>query len=181
VDNNWAKAAMLAGILVPFLAKAQQSCRDGIRIEGTVTDVTGAVIPRAAIDSGKGQKATTDSMGNNVLAEAGYSSLVSEYDLRFTNTQTLAADLLHETRIGFSWKRTEQTPLSSTPSLQIAGYFTDGGVNFYTDAGTPQTSYTNQEEFARPDWQSPKATPSFPVGSSSRRSSTGAALSCETR
>ena len=68
MDNNWAKAAMLAGILVPFLANAQQSCEDGIRIEGTVTDVTGAVIPRAAIDSGKGQKATTDSMGHYVLA-----------------------------------------------------------------------------------------------------------------
>ena len=68
MDNDWARAAVLAGILVPFLAKGQQSCREGIRIEGTVTDVTGAVIPRAAIDSGKGQKATTDSMGHYVLA-----------------------------------------------------------------------------------------------------------------
>ena len=66
-------------------------------------------------------------LGGLSLAEAGYSSLVSEYDLRLTNTQTLNANTLHETRIGYSWKRTEQTPLSTSPSIQVAGYFTGGG------------------------------------------------------
>ena len=65
--------------------------------------------------------------GGLVLAEAGYNSLSSEYDLRLLNTQTVGANLLHETRIGYSWKRTEQTPLSMEPSLQVAGYFTGGG------------------------------------------------------
>ena len=65
--------------------------------------------------------------GGLVLAEAGYNSLVSEYDLRLLNTQTFGANLLHETRIGYSWKRAEQTPLSTEPSLQVAGYFTGGG------------------------------------------------------
>ena len=65
--------------------------------------------------------------GGLVLAEAGYNSLVSEYDLRLLNTQTFGANLLHETRIGYSWKRTEQTPLSTEPSLQVAGYFVGGG------------------------------------------------------
>jgi hypothetical protein len=65
--------------------------------------------------------------GGLVLAEAGYNSLVSEYDLRLLNTQTFGASLLHETRIGYSWKRTEQTPLSTEPSLRVAGYFTGGG------------------------------------------------------
>jgi Carboxypeptidase regulatory-like domain len=66
-------------------------------------------------------------IGGLTLADAGYSSLVSRYDLRFINTQPLSANLLHETRIGYSWKRTEQTPLSTAPSLQVAGYFTGGG------------------------------------------------------
>ena len=65
--------------------------------------------------------------GGLVLAEAGYDSMSSEYDLRLLNTQTFGANLLHETRIGYSWKRTEQTPLSTEPSLQVAGYFVGGG------------------------------------------------------
>lgn len=67
-------------------------------------------------------------VGGLTLPEAGYSSLVSEYDLRFANTQTLSATLLHETRIGYTWKRTEQTPNSTAPALQVAGYFSGGGA-----------------------------------------------------
>jgi hypothetical protein len=67
-------------------------------------------------------------VGGLTLPEAGYSSLMSEYDLRLTNTQTFNANLLHETRVGYTWKRTEQTPLSAVPSLQVAGYFTGGGA-----------------------------------------------------
>jgi hypothetical protein len=67
-------------------------------------------------------------VGGLTLPEAGYYSLMSEYDLRLTNTQTFNANLLHETRIGYTWKRTEQTPLSAAPSLQVAGYFTGGGA-----------------------------------------------------
>jgi hypothetical protein len=67
-------------------------------------------------------------IGGLVLPDAGYSSLLGEYDLRLTNTQTVNANLLHETRIGYSWKRTEQTPLSAASSLQVAGFFTSGGA-----------------------------------------------------
>jgi hypothetical protein len=67
-------------------------------------------------------------VGGLVLQEAGYSSDVSEYDLRLSNTLTLNANTLHETRIGYSWKRTLETPNSSAPNLQVAGYFTGGGV-----------------------------------------------------
>jgi hypothetical protein len=67
-------------------------------------------------------------VGGLTLADAGYSSLVSEYDLRFHNALTIGANVLHETRIGYIWKRTEQTPLSNTPSLQVAGYFLGGGA-----------------------------------------------------
>jgi hypothetical protein len=67
-------------------------------------------------------------VGGLTLASAGYSSLVSEYDLRFHNTQTIGQNILHETHIGYSWKRTEQAPLSNSPSVQVAGYFLGGGA-----------------------------------------------------
>jgi hypothetical protein len=66
-------------------------------------------------------------VGGLALPEAGYSNLISEYDLRLTNSYTLSANLLNETRIGYTWKRTQQTPLSTGPSLEVAGYFLGGG------------------------------------------------------
>jgi hypothetical protein len=67
-------------------------------------------------------------VGGLLLASSGFNSLVSEYDLRLLNTQILSSHLLNETRIGYSWLRTEQTPLSTEPSLTVAGYFTGGGA-----------------------------------------------------
>jgi len=67
-------------------------------------------------------------VGGQVLPEAGYTGLTREYDLRVGNTQTFGANLMHETRIGYSWKRTAQAPNSATPALQVAGYFTRGGA-----------------------------------------------------
>ncbi len=67
-------------------------------------------------------------IGGLTLVEAGYSSHVSEYDLRLSNIQTVNANLLHETHIGWTWKDTAQTPLSTAPALQVAGYFTGGGA-----------------------------------------------------
>lgn len=77
--------------------------------------------------------ANSNSLGNQgvgglVLQEAGYSSDVSEYDLRLTNALTINANTLHETRIGYSWKCTRQSPNSTAPNIQVAGYFTGGGA-----------------------------------------------------
>ncbi len=66
--------------------------------------------------------------GGLVLAEAGYNSTVSEQNLRLTDVFTLSPTLLHETHIGFTWKNTTNVPLSTTPSLQVAGAFTGGGA-----------------------------------------------------
>jgi hypothetical protein len=66
-------------------------------------------------------------VGGLVLEEAGYSSGVSGYDLRLSNALTLSANAVHETRIGYSWKRSRQIPNSSAPNLEVAGYFTGGG------------------------------------------------------
>ncbi|MGA2169518.1 MAG: carboxypeptidase-like regulatory domain-containing protein [Terracidiphilus sp.] len=59
MSNNWCRMAALAGMLVPSLAFAQQSCRNGFRIEGTITDPTGAVIPGATVHASSGETATT--------------------------------------------------------------------------------------------------------------------------
>jgi hypothetical protein len=66
--------------------------------------------------------------GGLVLAEAGYSSTVSEQNLRLTDIFTLSPRLLHETHIGFTWKSTDDIPLSSVASLQVAGAFVGGGA-----------------------------------------------------
>lgn len=67
-------------------------------------------------------------VGGLVLPEAGYSSRISQYDLRGSNTQTFGANLVHRSRVGFTWKRTLNTPNSTATSMQVAGYFTGGGA-----------------------------------------------------
>jgi Carboxypeptidase regulatory-like domain/TonB dependent receptor len=66
--------------------------------------------------------------GGLVLPEAGYGSMVREQTLRLTEIFTLSPKLLHETHIGFTWKSTNDVPLSSAASLQVAGAFAGGGA-----------------------------------------------------
>ncbi len=65
--------------------------------------------------------------GGLVLQEAGAFARVSEYDLRAINTTFIAKDLLHSTRVGLSWKMTEQIPTSTAAQVAVAGAFTGGG------------------------------------------------------
>jgi hypothetical protein len=67
-------------------------------------------------------------VGGNVLAEAGYNSAQSEHVLKVVNLQTLSPALVHETRLGYTWRYRNDTPSSAAPSLQVAGAFTGGGV-----------------------------------------------------
>ena len=66
-------------------------------------------------------------VGGLVLPEAGYTSRLAEYDLRLSNLETFGANLLHQTRIGYSWRRTQDQANSTSPALQVAGFFTGGG------------------------------------------------------
>jgi hypothetical protein len=70
---------------------------------------------------------TNQGIGGLVLEDAGYDATVSEYDLRLTNTQTISVNLLHETHAAWTWKDTAQSPLSTAPSLNVAGFFLGGG------------------------------------------------------
>lgn len=66
-------------------------------------------------------------VGGLVLEEAGAFARVSEFDLRAVNTTIFKKDLLHSTRVGLSWKGTEQDPNSTAAQLSVAGAFTGGG------------------------------------------------------
>jgi hypothetical protein len=70
---------------------------------------------------------TNQGIGGLVLEDAGYDATVSEYDLRLTNTHTISVNLLHETHAAWTWKDTAQSPLSTAPSLNVAGFFLGGG------------------------------------------------------
>ena len=49
MHRNWTYRLILTSGLVASLAHAQQSCVNGIRVDGTITDPTGAVIPGAQV------------------------------------------------------------------------------------------------------------------------------------
>src|SRR5882757_1930009 len=67
MNENWKKVAMLGVVLLPTLAFTQQPCRNGLRIDGTITDPTGAVIPGAVIRAATGDRATADPAGHYAL------------------------------------------------------------------------------------------------------------------
>jgi Carboxypeptidase regulatory-like domain/TonB dependent receptor len=77
--------------------------------------------------SSNSNRLQNEGVGGLTLAEAGFAGLVRENDLRFINSLILSPNLLHETRVGFSWKRSQQSPLSAAPQLVVSGYFTGGG------------------------------------------------------
>nr|WP_246301765.1 carboxypeptidase-like regulatory domain-containing protein [Granulicella arctica] len=61
------KWLVFAGTLIPWPTSAQQACTNGIRVEGTIADPTGAVIPGAQVCATSGETATTDTAGHYVL------------------------------------------------------------------------------------------------------------------
>ncbi|QEE27056.1 TonB-dependent receptor [Terriglobus albidus] len=88
--------------------------------------------------------ANVNSLGNQgvsalVLPEAGYSTMATQYELRLANELTHGAGQLHQTRVGLSSRRSQNTPNATTPSLQVAGYFTSGGA---TSQATDSRRYT---------------------------------------
>ncbi|MGB7353730.1 MAG: carboxypeptidase-like regulatory domain-containing protein, partial [Acidobacteriaceae bacterium] len=59
---------IFVGMLAPTLAFAQQPCVRGIRVDGVVTDPTGAVIPVAHVETSSGATVLTDATGHYVFA-----------------------------------------------------------------------------------------------------------------
>ncbi len=71
---------------------------------------------------------TNQGVGGSTLQEAGYSSQQAEHAVRLTNLQTISATTLHESRVGLTFRNRGDLPLSTKPSLVVAGAFTGGGA-----------------------------------------------------
>lgn len=71
---------------------------------------------------------TNVGVGGTTLQQAGYNSQQSEHSIRLTNLQTISANLLHESRLGLTWRLRDDSPLSAAPQLSVAGAFTGGGA-----------------------------------------------------
>ena len=67
-------------------------------------------------------------VGGPALIEAGYNSVQSEHTVRASNLQTISANTVHETRLGYTWRYRTDTPNSTAPTVQVAGSFTGGGA-----------------------------------------------------
>src|ERR1700721_4520884 len=67
MHRNWIYRLILTSGLVASLAHAQQSCVNGIRVDGTITDPTGAVVPGAQVRATGGETAATDTAGHYLL------------------------------------------------------------------------------------------------------------------
>jgi hypothetical protein len=61
-------AVLLLGLLFSGMALAQQSCIGGMKIEGVITDPTGAVIPGAHLQASTGATGVTDATGRYAFA-----------------------------------------------------------------------------------------------------------------
>src|SRR5580698_1773803 len=79
------------GMTVTAHSYAQQPCVQGMRIDGVVTDPTGAVIPGARVHVSSGATALTDATGHYVFAcEPGTSIAITADAEGFARTATHA-------------------------------------------------------------------------------------------
>ncbi|HKD82615.1 MAG TPA: TonB-dependent receptor [Candidatus Angelobacter sp.] len=71
---------------------------------------------------------SNDGVGGMVLPEAGYQTSQEEYALRISNNDAINAKLLHQSRVGLTWKNLDQVPNSTAPALIVEGAFSGGGA-----------------------------------------------------
>jgi hypothetical protein len=67
-------------------------------------------------------------IGGLVLPEAAYNTLSTEHTLQITDTQVLSSKAINETRFQYLRDGSNQTPLSTAPSVSVEGAFTGGGA-----------------------------------------------------
>ena len=65
--RRWRSGLVAAVMLAPSMALPQQHCTNGMRVEGTITDPTAAVIPGAQVQSASGERTEADPSGHYVL------------------------------------------------------------------------------------------------------------------
>lgn len=67
MDRIWINWLIPGGVSMGLPASAQRTCTTGIRVEGTISDPTGAVIPGAHVQTASGEKTTSDTTGSYTL------------------------------------------------------------------------------------------------------------------
>jgi hypothetical protein len=83
-----------------------------------------------------------DGIGEFTLPEAGYNSLNTEQTVQIGDTQIFGTKVVNETRFQFLHEQSNQTPLSTAPSINVPLSFTGGGYN-----GGLTLDSTNHYEF----------------------------------
>jgi carboxypeptidase family protein len=68
-----------------------------------------------------------DGVGTFSLPTVGYNSLSTEHTFQLSDTQTLSARTINETRFQFVRENNNQNPLNTSPTIQIQGAFVGGG------------------------------------------------------
>ncbi len=67
-------------------------------------------------------------VGGTSLLAAGYDAGQYDHTLRFSDTTTITANLLHEARVSIDFRGETDVPTSNDPQVQVAGAFTGGGA-----------------------------------------------------
>ncbi len=91
MQKEWIDGLVLAVMLVPSLVPVQQACTSGIRIDGTITDPTRAVIPGGQVLATSGERATTNATGHYLLPRiSGGSTVITVQAERFSRVTARA-------------------------------------------------------------------------------------------
>jgi hypothetical protein len=70
---------------------------------------------------------SNDNVGPFALASQGTNSFGTEHTLQVTDTQTVSARTINETRFQFVHTENDQTPVSALPAVSVVGAFAAGG------------------------------------------------------
>ncbi len=127
-ENAVVNAFVLSSVGLPILfnqtvATPQRLWLANARTGWQVGSKNTLTVSLAANDNGTANKG----VGGSVLKEGGSFAHASEFDLRAVDTIFLSKNLLHSTRLGLSWRLTEQKPNTTAAQISVAGAFTGGG------------------------------------------------------
>ena len=75
----------------------------------------------------EGGSNTNGGIGTNTLPTAAYNSDNSENTLQISDTQTVSSKIVNETRFEYQRGVSNQTAISTAPTLSVQGFFTGGG------------------------------------------------------
>jgi Carboxypeptidase regulatory-like domain len=70
---------------------------------------------------------TNNGIGQFNLPSLGFNQINTEHNIQVSDTQIISAKTINETRFRFNRETSDQTPLSTAPTISVQGAFTSGG------------------------------------------------------